>query len=233
MAMSDLRKLLALVFLCSAAAPVWAEFEARAVVKAVNKAEIASALAGRVSRLPFALGDAFEKGDLLIGIDCELYQARASKVAIDVEAARARREGALAESDYARLKAELAAAQTHTRRCEISAPWPGRVAAVAVSRYEHVAQQQPVMTILDDSQLEAEVVVPASWLAWLRSGHSLRLRVDGLEDTIEAQVAAISPAIDGASQTAVIRTNTLRDTPLLPGIAATAVFEMPLNEAQR
>jgi len=47
--------------------PAYAQYDAPAVVKAVNRAELSSELAGRVTSLPFRMGDTFEKGDVLAG----------------------------------------------------------------------------------------------------------------------------------------------------------------------
>ena len=126
---------------CSVTATALADYEARAVVQAVNRAELSSELAGRVTRLPYPMGEAFRKGDVLVGLDCQLYEAQASKVAAELDAATVKLESstelrdlnaigdmdvALAESEYAQSKAELAIARLNTRRCEIRAPWDGR-----------------------------------------------------------------------------------------------------------
>ena len=239
--------LIALGVGCSAVSPALAEYEARAVVQAVNHAELSSELAGRITRLPHRMGEAFRKGDVLVGLDCQLYEAQASKVAAELDAARVKLESsaelkalnaigdmdvALAESEFAQSRAELSIARINTRRCDIHAPWDGRVAELRVSRHENVKQQQPLILIVDDSSLEAEVVVPAAWLAWLESGQAVELRAESLGVTAEATVSAISPAIDAVSQTVLLRATLAPDTALVPGITATAVFLPTLSKDQ-
>ena len=224
---------------CSVTATALADYEARAVVQAVNRAELSSELAGRVTRLPYPMGEAFRKGDVLVGLDCQLYEAQASKVAAELDAATVKLESstelrdlnaigdmdvALAESEYAQSKAELAIARLNTRRCEIRAPWDGRVAEVRISRHENVKQQQPLIVIVDHTLLEAEVVVPATWLAWLQTGQPLELKAEGLGVTANARVSGISPAVDAVSQTVLLRAAVAPDAGLVPGITATAIF---------
>lgn len=224
---------------CAAMQPALAEYEAQAVVQAVNRAELSSELAGRITHLPFRMGDSFNKGDVLVALDCQVYKAQASKVEAELDAATVKLksavelqklnaigelDAALAESEYAQSKAELNIARINTRRCEIRAPWSGRVAELRVSRYENVKQQQPLIVIVDDSALETEVVVPAAWLAWLEQGQEMELRVAGLQVAAKAKVAAIAPAIDSVSQTVLLRASITPGAALVPGIAGTAVF---------
>ena len=219
-----------------------ADGEARAVIKSLDRALLSSELAGRVTSLPRRAGDAFKKGDLLVALDCDLYQAQAAKVAAEHKAARLKMENAqqmkelraigaldvsLAESEFAQTQAALRIAQLNAERCTIRAPWPGRVVAVHVKPYENVRQQQELIEIINDRQFEAEIVVPANWMRWLKPGTPLKLRVDETGTTASAKVTAITPAIDAVSQTVVLRAALIDGSQLIPGMSATAVFNLP------
>lgn len=219
-----------------------ADGEARAVIKSLDRALLSSELAGRVTSLPRRAGDAFKKGDLLVALDCDLYQAQAAKVAAEHKAARLKMENAqqmkelraigaldvsLAESEFAQTQAALRIAQLNAERCTIRAPWPGRVVAVHVKPYENVRQQQELIEIINDRQFEAEIVVPANWMRWLKPGTPLKLRVDETGTTASAKVTAITPAIDAVSQTVVLRAALADGSQLIPGMSATAVFNLP------
>ena len=219
-----------------------AENEARAVIKALDRVLLSSELTGRITSLPRRAGDAFKKGDLLVAIDCDLYQAQAAKVSAEHKGARLKLEnakqlhelrsiGALevttAESDFAQTQAALRIAQLNAERCTIRAPWPGRVVAVHVKPYENVRQQQELIEIINDRQFEAEIVVPANWMRWLKPGTPLKLRVDETGTTASAKVTAITPAIDAVSQTVVLRAALVDGSQLIPGMSATAVFNLP------
>ena len=183
-----------------------------------------------------------KKGDLLIALDCDLYQPQAAKVAAEHKAARLKMENAqqmkelraigaldvsLAESEFAQTQAALRIAQLNAERCTIRAPWPGRVVAVHVKPYENVRQQQELIEIINDRQFEAEIVVPANWMRWLKPGTPLKLRVDETGTTASAKVTAITPAIDAVSQTVVLRAALVDGSQLIPGMSATAVFNLP------
>ncbi len=219
-----------------------ADNEARAVIKALDRALLSSELAGRVTSLPRRAGDAFKKGDLLVALDCDLYQAQAAKVAAEHKGARLKMENArqlkelrsigalevtMAESDFTQTQAALRIAQLNAERCSIRAPWPGRVVAVHVNPYENVRQQQELIEIINDRQFEAEVVVPANWMRWLKPGTPLELRVDETGTTASAKVTAITPAIDAVSQTVVLRATLADGSQLIPGMSATAAFNLP------
>lgn len=219
--------------------------EARAVIKAVDRVLLSSELAARVTRLPKRAGDAFRKGDLLVSLDCDLHRAQATKVAAELEGARLKMENAkqlqelrsigaldvsVAESEYAQTQAALRIAQLNAGRCSISAPWTGRVVAVHVKPYENVRQQQELIEIINDSRFEAEVVVPAKWMRWLKPGTPLDLQVDETGTSAKAKVVAITPAIDAVSQTVVLRAAIADGSQLIPGMSATAVFNAPPNK---
>ena len=49
------------------------ETEVRGIVRAMNKAVIASELVARIERIPFREGEAFRRNDLLVSFDCRRY----------------------------------------------------------------------------------------------------------------------------------------------------------------
>lgn len=219
-----------------------AEGEARAVITALDRVLLSSELAARVAKLPRRAGDAFKKGDLLVALDCDLYQAQAAKVAAELQGARLKRDNArelkelrsigalevsMAESDFEQIQVTQRIAQINASRCSIRAPWAGRVVAVHVKPFENVRQQQELIEIINDSRFEADVVVPAQWMRWLKPGTPLELRVDETGTSVSAKVAAITPAIDAVSQTVVLRASIANGSRLIPGMSATAVFSPP------
>lgn len=232
----------ALAALLCLPASAWAEYEARAVIKALDRAVLSGELAAKVKQLPVRPGEAFSKGDVLVELDCDLYQAQADKVSAEVRAARIKRDNArelkalnsigeldvaLAQSEYAQSLAELHIAKLNTERCTIKAPWDGKVVSVHVNAHENIRQQQELIEVVSDKVLEAEVVVPAAWLNWLKPEQSIRLLVDDRADAASAVVSAIIPAIDAVSQTVLLRATITHESELIPGMSATAVFDAP------
>lgn len=216
--------------------------EARAVIKAIDRAVLSGELAARVASLPLRPGDAFQKGDLLVELDCRLYKAQEAKVAAEIKAARSKRDNArqlkalnsigeldvaLAQSELEQALAEGRIAHLNTQRCRIHAPWNGRVVNLLVNAQENIRVQQELIEIVDDGQLEAEVVVPSAWLAWLEPGQALSFMADDVERQVDAHITAISPAIDAVSQTVLLRAELPTHSGLIPGMSATARFEAP------
>jgi len=223
--------------------PAWGTesvHQARAVVKAVDRAVLSGELAAKVEKLPLRVGEKFSKGELLVGLDCGLYRAQAEKVAAEHEAAGYKLENArqldrlgsigaldvsLAQAQRAQTGAALRIARLNTKRCQIRAPYDGQVVSVLVNRHEYIRQQQELIEIVDDSRLEAEVVVPSGWLAWLKSGQPLTLFFEDTGRRVAAEVTALSPAIDTISQTLLVRARVTGDTrSLVPGMSAMAEF---------
>ncbi|GAA3700121.1 hypothetical protein GCM10022421_03190 [Oceanisphaera sediminis] len=215
------------------------EHKARAVINAWDRAVLSGELAARITSLPKRPGESFNKGDLLVGLDCALYEAQAGKVAAEHTAARVKLDNArqlnelrsigsldvaLAQSEYAQTQAELRIARINTQRCRIKAPYNGKVVTVLVNQHENIRQQQELIEIVADQRLEAEVVVPATWLSWLQPAMPLTLQIDETGARVEATIAAISPAIDPVSQTLLLRAELTPSAALMPGMSATAYF---------
>ena len=233
------RSLVVILFL---AGSVSAEFQARAVLKAVDRAVLSSELAARITELPVRAGGSFRKGDLLVGLDCQLYQAQETKVASEKKAAVMKLgnvvklndlksvgalEVALAETHLEQVQASLKMARINTDRCQIKAPYDGRVVNLLVNRYEVIDQQQELVEIVNNQQVKAEVVAPTSWLTWLREGIPVKLTIDESSIVAEGVISAVSPAIDPASQTVLIHVKLVKNAGLIPGMSATAELKRP------
>ncbi len=220
-------------------------YQARALIKAVDRAVLSGELAAKVVKLPLRPGEAFSKGDLLVGLDCALYQAQSAKVSAEHKAAGLKLDNmrkldqlrsvgaldvALAQAERTQTAAALRIVRLNVSRCEIRAPYDGRVVTLMINRFENIRQQQELIEIINDTSLEAEVVVPASWLAWVKPGTALSLVIDDTAARLQAEVAAINPAIDAVSQTVLLRANVPVDAGLIPGMSATAEFLPVMSE---
>ena len=62
--------------------------EARALVVATEKVAISSEISARVEKINFLMGDAFDKGDVLITFDCKLYKAQLEVIKADHKSAK-------------------------------------------------------------------------------------------------------------------------------------------------
>ena len=116
--------------------------EARTLVTATEKVSISSEIAARVEKINFLMGDAFNKGDILISFDCKLYNAQLEVIKADHKSAQVQLKNdkelldmrsigelqyQLSESALKKAEAELTIAKLNVERCNIVAPYNGRV----------------------------------------------------------------------------------------------------------
>lgn len=189
--------------------------EIRAQIRARQHATLSAEMAGKIVELPLRDGENFKKGDRLVGFDCSAQRARQEQAAAAVQAASRKREVsaklnqlnsisqlevATAESAETQAKAELALAGVLVQRCVITAPYDGRVADVQVQRYAFAAEGAPLLSIYDNSQYDIEMIVPSSWLSWLKPGISFRVRIEETGGDHAAEITRLSGAVDPVSQ---------------------------------
>ncbi len=211
----------------------------RGVVQAMNEATLSSEIAARVLEMPKRVGDTFAKGDVLVRFDCTLFEAQRDKVEAEVRSATARHENdrqlekvrsigalevTLSESALQQAKAELRMAQMNTQRCTVLAPWPGRVVQRMANEQESVKLNQELLSVASTADLEMMLVVPATWLKWLKPGLAFDVRMDETGSQHRAQVAMLGAKVDAVSQTMNLRARLQGDGRLLPGMSGTARF---------
>lgn len=214
--------------------------QARGVLVAVEKATLSSELAARVVTISKKMGEPFKKGELLIGLDCRLFEAQLDKVTAEKKVATVRLDNTkqmnqlrsvgvldvvIAEAELEKTSAEHKIAQLNVDRCQIKAPFDGYVAQLDIHSFEAVKPQQPLLSIVSKTYLEADIIVPASWMSLLSADTALSLIVDEIEQRLDATLAYIGPSVDPTSQTLQIRAriNHVPDK-VLPGMSVIAEF---------
>lgn len=214
--------------------------QVRGLVHANEEAVLSSQIAGRIIGMSFEEGDAFNKGDVLVELDCAHYLA-------ELEAARAEHEMQIMQYENAKhllslnatshLEADLMKArmrqakasrkihQIRIQHCHIRAPYNGRVVDKQANVYESVSVHQPLIAITGSDQLEVELIVPSQWLGWLQAGLAFRFTVDETGQEYSARVSRIGASVDPVSKTIGITGNF--DTPpvnVIPGMSGSAYF---------
>ena len=111
------------------------------------------------------------------------------------------------------------------RRCVITAPYDGRVSEVQVQRYAFAAEGAPLLTIYDNSQYDVEMIVPSTWLAWLKPGMSFRVRIEETGGDHSAEITRLSGAVDPVSQSIRVYGRIKGPVdPLRPGMSGSAIL---------
>ena len=217
-----------------------AEESVRGLVKPKNEAVISSEIAARVLRIPFRSGEAFERDETLVAFDCSLYQAQlaAAEAGRDAIASRYRNASEMLEYkaasavDVEVLRSELRQAEANVdienlrvERCQIRAPYSGRVVSVSANEFESVNPQDPLLAVLSDERLEIELIVPSAWLQWLSPGQGFAFSVDETGATYDALVSRVGAMVDPISQTVqVIGQFEQQEDNILSGMSGSALF---------
>lgn len=224
------RLALASAVLCAAlATPVGAQTQSnvralprvqQAVVVTRDRAVLSAEIGGRLVRIPAGPGARFERGAVLVEIDCRLNRINRDKIRHERDAARKKFENAeslsklastgqltvdLALLDFRRAQSELEAAELLVERCEIRAPFDGAVVRVQAQAHETIAAGQPLVEIAGRDNIELESVVPAAFALRLRGGATLRVRIENLARDFDVAIEGVSPVIDPVSQLVTIR----------------------------
>lgn len=217
--------------------------EVRGVLRARSQAVLASELSGRVTDLPYAEGQSFSKGDVLVRFDCSAYQAQANAAGAAVRAAReelrnkqqlaalnsvGRFEVTLAEARQAQAQAESQVYQVQVQRCQVKAPFDGQVVLRRVQAHESVAAGSPLLEIVDNRSLEIHLLVPSRWLGRLKPDQTFSFVPDETGKPIDAVIKRLGARIDEGSQTLLLIASVPANTPgLLAGMSGTAHFAEP------
>ena len=215
--------------------------EARALVVATEKVAISSEISARVEKINFLMGDAFDKGDVLITFDCKLYKAQLEVIKADHKSAKIQLKNdkelldmrsigelqyQLSESALRKAEAELSIAKLNVERCNIIAPYDGKVMDVYTNVFTSIEQRQPLMDIVGDGLLEAEIVAPSNWLKWLKKGHPVKIIIDETGEILDAKIISLGAAVDAASQTIELKAQfNNKYESLIPGMSGIVKFE--------
>lgn len=190
--------------------------EFRAQLVAVRKPVMAAEIAGKIDQVAFRPGEAFKAGDVLVSFDCSLHKVRADRakalrtrsdsqlkslLMLEKRGATSKLEVALARSDVAGAVAELNAANLLVERCDLKAPFSGRVVEQRIQAGEYATEGQPLIEILDESEFELETIVPSGLLPSVAIGAAVDVNFDEIGGSVQFVWARISPQIDPVSRT--------------------------------
>lgn len=232
---------LCFVVLCSHVFAQEAGRTAPAVVRADAEAELSSSLSGMIKALPVDEGSEFAEGDLLVRLDCAMQRAEAEAATADHQAAQAEFEVrkallarggtgevqvAVAEAQAAATKARQRLAEAVVSKCDIVAPFDGRVVETSVNAFEYVEPSQALLSVVSSGRPELEINAPAVWLRWLNIGSEGRVEFEEVDGTFAVRVSSIGAAIDPVSATIKVTAEFQKGSPeILPGMSGLVVFE--------
>lgn len=108
----------------------------------------------------------------------------------------------VAAASVLQAKAEVAIAAQQLARCEIKAPFAGRVARRHADPGAMLANGTPIFTVVDDAVLEFRSEVPSADFGKLKLGAPVSLTVDALDGYVaEGRLVRIAPLVDDRNRT--------------------------------
>lgn len=215
----------------------------RAQLSAVNYTTVTSELSAKVNKFNFREGEKFKKGHVLIEFDCGAQQAQYQKNKAQLSITErnfttnkkllelgsvSRIEYENSQSEFQKSKAEVDELLAILSRCNLKAPFDGRVAEQKIRAEQFVQSGQALLEIIDNSALELEFVVPSKWSSWITENFQFKLHVDETDKDYPAKVTQVGARIDSISQTMKIRAAVKGDYPeLRPGMSGSLNIEKP------
>jgi RND family efflux transporter MFP subunit len=189
--------------------------ELRAQLTPRRYTTLAAEIGARIQQLAVTEGGVIEAGQLLIRFDCSVQQAQLdrSRAALDAAdkqlatqrrlvelGATGRQELDQAEAEVAKNRAEVAQIDVQLGKCNVVAPFSGRVAEQRVREQQYVQPGQALLEVLDDSVLEIEFIMPSRWLQKVRTGSTVQIAIDETGKTYPAKVQRLGARVDPVSQ---------------------------------
>jgi multidrug efflux pump subunit AcrA (membrane-fusion protein) len=158
----------------------------------VRKVDVAARKDGVIANLPVKLGDQVQAQAEVARLETQERQLEFTRAQAAFKAAQAEQNeatgsaAAAARVDVAR--AELDLAQLRLDQCNIRSPLKGIAVRVHVVEGQFVQAGQPIVTIIDPAQLQAELPVDARSV---KPGSSIEIKIE--DETAPAAVQAVLP----------------------------------------
>ena len=130
-------------------------------------------------------------------------------------------------------RAEVALAQLDVDRCQITAPFGGRLETIHVEIGERVAAGQRLASLLDPDRIEVPIELPVSRRADVRVGSACVLSLESRQDVVwRGSVSRVAPSADETNRSFRIYVevdNRAQARPLIPGMFVHARIDGPTH----
>lgn len=216
---------------------VWAH---RALVEAKDQSVLSSEVAAKVLKMPFRNGEAFSKGDVLLEYECSLIKTQKEKIEAELTGLKVKSDAyermvklnsmgamdsALATSETKKKEAELKMADITVSKCQIKAPYDGKVQKTLVHEHEYVGEQKELMEIIGTKNLELSILIPSRMITSVSIGEAVSFSADETGAKAQGIIIGINPSADPVSQTIRVRAKlTSFGSYVIPGTIGTAQF---------
>jgi membrane fusion protein (multidrug efflux system) len=228
-------------------APLFNSISAIGSLTANESVTIRPEIAGLIKEFNFEEGQPVKAGQLLITLDQEILSAevKRAKSSAALENANLERERKLKESGYttqqsldaARTaavsnRADATVAQARLGKTAIRAPFDGVIGLRQIGLGDYVNVGQELVNLEQIDPLKLDFTVPEVFLASLRAGMPVEVRVDVYPGQVfTGEIYAINPKVDNVTRSVAARARVINpEGKLRPGIFARV--SVPLPSAQ-
>ncbi len=235
--------------------------------KATQEVNVSFEVSGKMVERRVKVGDPVKAGDLLALLEPDRYEAEVRRLKAEQSAALAQTENAQkqlarqeellsdgfstqarvdrlraaargARAKVAALRAALDRAELDLSYTTVTAPFDGTVSETFAESFQNVVAKQPILRLLDTSQIEMEVNVPEALIGLAPHVTEILVRFKTLPDVeIPAQIKEISNEASLTTRTYPV--TIIMDQPesaeVKPGMAgeAKALIELPGDWARQ
>lgn len=212
-----------------------------------TEALLSSQLAGTIQDIPLKEGELFDEGDVLVEFDCTIHEAQLKKALALLESKEAaynsnvrmskakavsKVELVQSKAEFTEAKADVTIKQHTVDYCKVKAPFNGQLIKVHIHPFESLNQGEPLVDILDNTELIVELIVPSKWLTWLKKDSSFNLFIAETNRSYKAHITKILPRVDSVSQSVRLLGRLDANHPeLVAGMSGKAQFLRQPNDA--
>lgn len=202
-------------------------------LKAVQTVQIKARVAGELRDFVRREGETVRAGEVIARIDSADAQARVRQAGQQATAAQAQvaiaqrtqdnnqalvRQGFISPTALETSAASLAAAQANHQAAlaaldiarkalddtVLKAPLNGQISARLAQNGERLSVDARIAELVDLSAFEVEVALPAAAATQVVPGQTARLRIEGLDQLVEARVVRINPSVQAGSRSVLL-----------------------------
>ena len=193
---------------------------------AVEGADLASEIAGLVTRIGFRAGEDVRAGTLLVQLRDDSEKASAEEALQTYRRYAALiKTNAISQSNYDSALANMKGTRAAVEKKAIRAPYDGRVGIRQVDVGQYVNAGQVVVTLQKLDPIDVDFQVPQQQLSLLRTGDNVVLTTDAFAGrNFHGTITAFDPKVDPTTRNVRVRASIEnREKLLLPGMFATVV----------
>ncbi len=187
-----------------------------ATIEPSSDAKINSRTSGVVKKILHEEGDDVLTGEVLLILDDDDQQLRLKQAEQKLASAsrefkrlsKMKKSGMVSPTEWEITENNFQTAETEKQLAElalsytrVAAPFDGRVVWREVDLGAHVGQGELLFRMMSIRPLLVRVHIPANRLGGVEKGQKVQLRIDGVTQSLSANVELISPIVDPTSGT--------------------------------